>query len=70
MKKSILCLLLVLCLCLCMVLASCNDDPADVEVAPGEEEIGKKGEVEITKNDPGVTAPDVNETTNGTTPRY
>jgi hypothetical protein len=53
-----------------MVLASCNDDPADVEVAPGEEEIGKKGEVEITKNDPGVTAPDVNETTNGTTPRY
>lgn len=70
MKKSILCLLLVLCLCLCMVFVSCDEDDAPVDVAPGEEEVGKKGEIETTRTDSGVNAPDINETTNGTTPRY
>ena len=72
MKKTLVCLLLALCLCLsCIMLIACNedetpdDDPA-VDVAPGEEEVGKKGEVtlfpkeenEVTPNQPNEQLPD------------
>ena len=75
MKKSIICLLLALCLCLCMVFVACDDqtdgEDEGVTPAPGEVEVGKKGEVEIVKNTDGkVNATDINETTNGTVPRY
>ena len=61
MKKRILCLLLVLCLCLCMVFVSCEELTDEFEAAPGEEAAEKKGEIETTRSDKGVTTPDINE---------
>jgi hypothetical protein len=71
MKKTLVCLLLALCLCLsCIMLIACNEDEtpddAPVDVAPGEEEIGKKGEItlfpkeenEVTPNQPNEQLPD------------
>ena len=81
MKKTLLCLLLALCLCLsCIMLIACNDDeePVDdpaTDVAPGDEEVGKKGEIQTEKvpADPDYISPDNAETNQqqpGGTVRY
>ncbi|MBQ9779276.1 MAG: hypothetical protein IJW22_10205 [Clostridia bacterium] len=63
MKKTLLCLLLALCLCLsCIMLIACNDDeePVDdpaTDVAPGDEEVGKKGEVTLFPNEENEVVP-------------
>lgn len=77
MKKTLLCLLLALCLCLsCIMLIACNDDeePADdpaTDVAPGDEEVGKKGEVTLFPKEENEVSPNQpNEQIDGSTTRY
>ncbi len=68
MKKRILCLLLALCLCLCMIFVACDDE--DVDTAPEEEEVGKKGEIKISGADTDATIDRPNEQLPGQTIGY